>query len=161
MIYSTLVTLHIIFAGIWISNLLADSFFRKQIITSKNSSDERKFINIYLKFINFLSSISATGILLTGILLVLNSGYGFFRMTDNHWLATKQILMVVLLLIIGIIIIPTAKKLRVSLGSDYESKNNLSDESRSLLKKLFNFNTIINIIVIINFLLAITHRYIG
>ena len=159
MIYSTLVTLHIIFAGIWISNLLADSFFRKQIITSKNSSDERKFINIYLKFINFLSSISATGILLTGILLVLNSGYGFFRMTDNHWLATKQILMVVLLLIIGTIIIPTAKKLRVSLGSDYE--NNLSDESRSLLKKLFNFNTIINIIVIINFLLAITHRYIG
>lgn len=161
MLYFTFVTLHIIFAGMWLSNLLADSFFRKQMILNKNTQLEIKFINIYLKYINLLSSISATGILLTGIFLVLNSGYGFFRLTDNHWLASKQILMVLLLLIIGVFIIPTARKLRTSLESFPTNQNGLSDESRSYLNKLFKLNTIVNFIVVINFLFAITHRYFG
>lgn len=153
MFYITLVTIHIIFAGIWLSNFLVDYFLRKQL-TSSN-----KILDIYLRIINLLSSISAIGILATGILLVLNSGYGFFRMTDNHWLATKQILMLVLLFVIGVFVIPTAKKLRSSL-LDTNSLENY-EESKLYLKKLLFYNNIINIIVILNFLFAITHRYIG
>ncbi|MDF1611943.1 MAG: hypothetical protein AB1695_08845 [Stygiobacter sp.] len=153
MFYSSLVTLHIIFAGIWLSNFLVDLFLRKYL-TSSN-----RILDIYLKIINLLSSFSAVGILTTGILLVLNSGYGFFRMTDNHWLATKQILMVVLLVVIGAFVIPTAKKLRSSLSNSDSILN--SEESKIYLKKLLFYNNIINTIVILNFLFAITHRYFG
>ncbi|MFZ5947218.1 MAG: hypothetical protein ACOYU5_04555 [Stygiobacter sp.] len=153
MFYSSLVTLHIIFAGIWLSNFLVDLFLRKYL-TSSN-----RILDIYLKIINLLSSFSSVGILTTGILLVLNSGYGFFRMTDNHWLATKQILMVVLLVVIGAFVIPTAKKLRSSLSNSDSILN--SEESKIYLKKLLFYNNIINTIVILNFLFAITHRYFG
>jgi len=161
MYYYTILTLHIIFAGIWLLNLASEPILKLQILSNKNKSGERKFINLYLTFANLLGMIGAAGILLTGIFLVLNSAYGFFSMADNHWLATKQILMVVLLLIIGAVIIPTAKKLRGIIGSDLESSAPITQDGYDALKKLYTTNKVINIIVFINFLFAITHRYIG
>ncbi len=161
MYYYTILTLHIVFAGIWLLNLASEHILRWQIITNKNKSGERKFISLYLTFANLLGMIGAAGILLTGIFLVLNSTYGFFSMADNHWLATKQILMVVLLIIIGAVIIPTAKKLRSVIGNDLEATASISEEGYNSLKKLYLTNKVINIIVFINFLFAITHRYIG
>lgn len=161
MYYYTILTLHIVFAGIWLINFATEPVLRWQILTNKNKSGERKFISLYLTFANLLGIIGATGILVTGITLVLNSGFGFFRMTDNHWLATKQILMVVLLIIIGAVIIPAAKKLRTAIGADLENMSPISEEGYKTLKKLFATNRAINIIVLINFLLAITHRYFG
>ena len=67
--------------------------------------------------LNLFGMIGAIGILITGITMVVqNPAYGFFSMSSNHWLATKQILMVVLLIILGGFIIPTAKKLELPLG---------------------------------------------
>ncbi|MCX7876442.1 MAG: hypothetical protein N2321_09795 [Melioribacteraceae bacterium] len=153
MYYYTILTFHIIFAGIWISNFIVDLFLRKHLLTSN------KILDLYLKIVNTLSSLSAVGIIFTGILLVTNSGYGFFRMTDNHWLATKQILMVVILFIIPLFIIPTAKKLRNEMLKSNELQS--STEAKVILKKLFIYNNIINVIVLLNFLFAITHRYLG
>jgi len=161
MYFYTILTLHIVFAGIWLLNFVSEPVLRSQILTNKNKSGERKFISLYLTFANLLGIIGATGILVTGIALVLNSSYGFFRMTDNHWLATKQILMIVLLVIIGAVLIPTAKKLRAAIGTDLESGTQISEEGYKTLKKIFTLNLVINIIVLINFLFAITHRYFG
>ena len=91
MYFYTILTLHIVFAGMWLLNFVSEPVLRSQIVNNKNKSGERKFISLYLTFANFLGMIGAIGILVTGIALVLNSSYGFFRMTDNHWLATKQI----------------------------------------------------------------------
>ncbi|KAF0153074.1 MAG: hypothetical protein FD143_514 [Ignavibacteria bacterium] len=161
MYYYTILTLHIVFAGVWLINLASEPVLRNQIITNKNKSGERKFISLYLTFANLLGIIGAVGILFTGVFLVLNSAYGFFSMADNHWLATKQMLMVVLLIIIGVVIIPTAKKLRRIIGADLESSASISEDGYNALKKLYLTNKVINIIVFINFLFAITHRYIG
>ncbi|MBI3124994.1 MAG: hypothetical protein HYZ10_11380 [Ignavibacteriales bacterium] len=161
MYYYTILTFHIVFAGIWLINFATEPVLRWQILTNKNKSGERKFISLYLTFANLLGMIGAIGILTTGITLVLNSGYGFFRMTDNHWLATKQILMIVLLIIIGAVLVPAAKKLRSALGNDLESGTPISDEGYKTLGKIFTLNKVINIIVLINFLFAITHRYFG
>ena len=161
MYFYTILTFHIVFAGIWLLNFVSEPVLRSQIVTNKNKSGERKFISLYLTFANLLGIIGATGILVTGIALVLNSSYGFFRMTENHWLATKQILMVVLLVIIGAVLIPTAKKLRAAIGIDLESGTQISEEGYKTLKKIFTLNLVMNIIVLINFLFAITHRYFG
>lgn len=158
--YPTIITLHIIFAGIWLSSFVSDPFLKSTITKNKNKSGEKKFINLYLNFSSRLGMIAALGILITGIVMVsMNSGYGFFRMSSNHWLATKQIIMVAILVILGVYIIPTSKKLRTIIGQDLENNAPISDEGYASLHKLFKLETTIGILVLINFLLAVTHIY--
>jgi len=148
--YPTYITLHIIFAGIWLSFFITEFVLRGRI---NKEVSVKENVSSYLMFTNIFGISGAIGILLTGILLVLNSGYGFFDMSSNHWLAAKQIILVVILLITFSMVIPTAGEIRRELGKDDESmpmKN---------IKKLFKANTIINVLVIINFLFAITYRF--
>jgi hypothetical protein len=159
MYYLEILTLHIIFAGAWLLSFISDSLLKKFILANTNKSGERKFIHLYLSFINLGGMIGASGIMLTGILMVIiNDGYGFFQMGNNHWLATKQILMIVLLLLIGAFIIPTAKQVRAAIGIDLETGSPISADGYKNLKKLFTLNRVVSIIVLINFLFAITHR---
>jgi hypothetical protein len=65
------------------------------------------------------------------------------------------------LIILGAFLIPTAKKVRTSIGNDLEKQGGLSEEGYKNLQKLFKLNMIINLIVLINFLFAITHRFFG
>ncbi|MCX7798140.1 MAG: hypothetical protein N2249_05925 [Melioribacter sp.] len=158
--YPTILTLHIIFAGGWIINFFTDIHIKSSINKNKDKIGERKLISLYLSLSNLTGIICSTGILITGIVLVLiNPVYTFFQMTANHWLTSKQILMLVLLLIIFFYVIPTAKKVRSALGENFESSNMVSEEVHSNVKKVFKLNMIINLIVIINFLFAITHRF--
>ena len=160
--YTLLLHLHIVFAGIWLINLLTDLLLRNYIISNKNKIGEKKFIHLYLTFANLFGMVGAIGILVTGITMITqNPAYGFFRMSSNHWLATKQILMVVLLIILAGFIIPTAKKVRTAIGKDLENNDMINEIAHKNLQKLFKLNTAINIIVLINFLLAITHRFLG
>ena len=150
--YMLISKLHAVFSGIWLINLLTDFLLRNYIITNKNKAGEKKFIHLYLTFANLFGMIGAIGILITGIVLVMdNPAYGFFSMSSNHWLATKQILMVILLIILGGFIIPTAKKVRAAIGKDLESQSIISEVGYKNLQKLFKLNMTINIIVLVNF----------
>lgn len=159
MYYLEILTLHIIFAGVWLFSFVSDQLLKKLIISNTNKSGERKFIHLYLTMANLFGMIGAGGILITGIFMVsVNDGYGFFQFGSNHWLAAKQILMVIILIIIGAAIIPGSKKIRKAIGNDLESGSAISAEGYRNLKKLFILGRTINIIVFINFLFAITHR---
>ncbi len=158
--YLTILTLHILSAGIWLVNIFSDPILRGFIVRNRNKIGEKKFIHLYLTLVNFFGMIGSIGILITGITMVtLNPDYTFFQMNGNHWLTAKQILMVVLLALIGAFLIPTAKKIRTALGDDLESAAPISEEGYKNLSSLFKIGTAINIIVLINFLFAITHRY--
>lgn len=148
--YPTYITLHILFAGIWLSFFATEFILRgrinREIAVKENVSN-------YLMFTNIFGISGSIGILLTGILLVLNSGYGFFDMSSNHWLASKQIILVLILIITFSMVIPTAGEIRRELEKDDELM------PKSNLKKLFRANIIINVLVLINFLFAITYRF--
>ncbi len=160
--YPTLFTLHIAFAGIWLINFVSGFILQKFITDNQHKAGERKLIVLYLTFVNLFGMIGSVGILLTGIFMTaMNPGYGFFQMSANHWLAAKQIIMVILLLIIFVGVIPRAKKLRAALGTDFESNLQISSEGYEYLGKLYKLGTLINILVLINFLFAITHRFFG
>ncbi len=147
--YAEVVTFHIIFAGIWLAFFIVELTLRKQII--KNNSKEK--ISVYLNFSNTFGIIGSIGILVTGIVIVMmNGNYGFFDMSGNHWLATKQIIIVIILILTGAILIPNAKKARTMINQ------NKSNEEVKELAKVFMANQIINYLVLLNFLFAITHR---
>lgn len=150
--YATLVTFHIIFSGIWLGFLIIELTLRKQI--EKNFEDDK--VSIYLMFSNTFGIIGSIGILATGILLVtMNSQFGFFDMTSNHWLATKQIILLAILIITSSIVMPSSKKIRAML------ENKKLESIDSGLKKLFRANQIINYLVLINLIFAVTHRFYG
>lgn len=156
--YPILLTLHIIFAGIWLVNFLSDFVFRKNIASAKGSIAEKELISLYMKFVNLLGIIGSMGILITGIILVLmNPGYSFFQFSANHWLTSKQVLMVVILILIFTRVIPVAKKLRAALHLDIKEAGPLEEQTYINLNKLYSVNFITNLLVLINFLFAVTH----
>ncbi|RJP73580.1 MAG: hypothetical protein C4539_01395 [Ignavibacteriales bacterium] len=159
--HAILLVIHILSAVIWLSFLPADVLLRQYIANSKGKPEQKKFISFYLKQGNLTGAIGMTGVLVTGILLVLNLPfYGFFDFSANHWLATKQIIMVILVFLTAFLIVPKAKALRTKLISDLNSNENLDDNFFKNLSGLYSVITLSNVLVLINLLLAITHRFI-
>lgn len=158
--YPFILSLHIVFAGVWLVNLLVELYFKKSINASVGKPSETGLVSLYLKFVNIVGIIGAAGILVTGILMVvLNPGYQFFQFTANHWLTTKQIVMVVILILLFWKLIPTAKKLRLEIAKDLSSPVDDKSGLRTNLKKLYSLNFQMNILVVINFLMAITRVF--
>lgn len=151
--YQTIVALHIIFAGMWLIFFAADLIIKNKIEKCNTPETKQELISLYLQLSNLFGIVGSLGIAITGIIMVLqNPVYGFFDMSHAHWLATKQIIFVIILILTFVKIIPDSKKLRISLGSEN------SEEINKNLKKVFNSNNIVNILVLLNFLFAITHR---
>jgi hypothetical protein len=69
--------------------------------------------------------------------------------------------MVILIILVFAFLIPKAKKLRLAIGNDIDSSFPLTEEAIVKVKNLETIITLINVLVLINFLLAITHRFIG
>ena len=160
--HAILLVAHIISAVIWLSFLPTDLLLRQFIASSKGKPEQKKFISFYLKQGNLTGMIGMTGVFVTGILLVFYLPYyGFFQFTANHWLATKQVIMVIIILITATQLVPKAKTLRTKLTSKLDSNEELGNEFFQNLSKLYSIITISNILVLINLLLAITHRFFG
>lgn len=148
--YPTLITFHILFAGIWLAFFIFELVLRKQ--NQKNLDIDK--VTTYIKLTNVFGIIGSLGILVTGILIVtMNSQYGFFDMTANHWLAAKQIIFLIILILTGSMVIPNSKKVREKL------KNSQLESTSKELSRLFMANQIINYLVVINFIFAVTHRF--
>ncbi|MBU1095654.1 MAG: hypothetical protein KKB34_04160 [Bacteroidetes bacterium] len=149
--YFTLVTLHVLFAGIWLTNILVSLF-----VKLKNDGTELSngMISFYLKYTNLTGILGAMGILITGVVITLmNPAFQFFQFTANHWLTTKQIIMVAILAVIFAVLIPTAKALRLQLTRKDESV------LKNVLEKINRTMWVINSLVIINILLALSRRF--
>jgi len=154
--YPTLVSLHIVFAGIWMIFFAADIILKTQIRNSQAGETKNKLIKLYLQFSNLFGIVGSVGISLSGIILVLlNPGYGFFDMSHAHWLATKQILFVIILLITFLKLIPESKNLNSLI--EKRDDDGIDGKYNSITK----LNFLITIIVILNFIFAITHRFYG
>jgi len=150
--YNTLVTIHILCVGVWITNGIAGPMVKKILMSGKDSN--RNLIIFFLKYANIAGMIGSIGLLLTGVAMVLmNPAYGFFQFSTNHWLVTKQLIMIVILWMVFSQIIPTAKKVRMAL----DSENN--EETMANLGKLGKTAQIVIILVIVNLLLALSRNY--
>lgn len=160
--YSILLTIHILSSVVWLSVLPADLILRNSIRQSRGKDGEKKLVSIYLKLTNISGMIGMSGILITGVILtIILPYYSFFDFSSNHWLATKQIIMVILIILVFVFLIPKARKLRLAIGHDIDSGFPLTEEAVVKVRKLETIITTINVLVLINFLLAITRRFIG
>jgi len=158
-IYAILLTVHILSAVVWLGLFPADLILRKSIREAKGKPEEPKLILIWLKILNLSGMIGLSGILITGVLLTLYFNFGFFQFASggNHWLYTKQLLMVVLIVVVGALLIPSAKKVSTSI------KNSLGTTDPGIYRDMQKLGTIVtvqNLIVLLNILLALSRRFI-
>jgi hypothetical protein len=158
-----LIILHKIFAVIWLGMIPADILIRSFLLKGENPEQtilaNRGTVSIWLKLLNITGMIGMTGLLITGILAVLRMpGYGFFQFAggQQHWLATKQLLTVVLIVITGAVVIPTGRKIRLALAANPENDPALLQELVVNIRKLAQFASIIGILIALNYLLAVT-----
>jgi len=162
MFYFTIVTFHIISAGIWLIGIPVDYYLRKLINTEKGSVFEKRYIKLNFILNNIFGMAGALGIVITGLLLVhISPTYDLFFFKAHHWLLTKQFIMVAILIILFVFLIPTTKKIRISILEEKINSPEISEENYKLLKKYFNLTAVINLLVLLNLLLALSHRYIG
>ncbi|MGE5352341.1 MAG: hypothetical protein ACM3P0_09680 [Acidobacteriota bacterium] len=161
LLQAILTVIHILSAVVWLGLVPADLVLRKNIKRSKGIAPEKKLISVYLHLVNLTGIIGMTGIVITGVILTSTIPYySFFNFTVNRWLAEKQAIMVILIVLVFALLIPKAKKVRLALGADPEAGGTLNEDVYRNLGGLETILTIINVLVLINFLLAVTHRFI-
>lgn len=158
--YPVVLTIHILSAIFWAALIPADIILRPIIFKDPSGKGiASSTVSAWLKFLNLTGMVGMTGVLVTGIILVLNSPYGFFHFADNHWLATKQVIMVVLLALTGAKIIPLGVKTRRLLDSRQDDIITFQDEALANIRSLARFATITGVLILLNMLLAVTHRW--
>jgi hypothetical protein len=157
--YPVLATIHILFASIWLVSFLLDSLIYGNYRRADNKEVKMNSVSMYLKGTNLFGIIGATGILITGIIMVVfRPDYHFFQFTANHWLTTKQIITVVLLILIFASIIPKAKAIRGEMAKAVK-EGSLSEKFDLLVKKLRKVNLITTVLVLLNFLFALSRYF--
>ncbi len=146
--------LHIVSAVVWISVIFISYSMRK--LLAKPEIDKKVVISMLLEQTNYFARIGMIGILLTGITLSIQLGYGFFKFASagGHWLYTKQLLMVGIIYLTFGRLMPASKKLK-ALMSTHQANTPFTAEIMSAIKKIGGTATAISILVVISFLLAI------
>lgn len=162
LLQAILTVIHVLSAVVWLGLVPADLVLRKNIKKSKGSPSEGKLISVYLHLVNITGIIGMTGIVVTGVILTsILPYYSFFNFSANRWLAEKQAIMVILIVLVFAFLIPKAKKVRLALGGGLEGQASIGEGVYSNLNGLETIITIINVLVLVNFLLALTHRFIS
>ena len=150
--------LHVLSVILWIGVIPADFFLRKLIREKKGTESEKTLLSFWLKLTNFGGMAGLTGILATGIILSITVGYGFFRFASgaNHWLYTKQFVIVLVMILTGAFVIPTAKKIRLEIEKSVAANSVLTEEVYKNISKLEKVLTTTNILIVLNLLLALS-----
>ncbi|MGB9665477.1 MAG: hypothetical protein ACPL25_11260 [Ignavibacteria bacterium] len=149
--YPIILLLHILSAVIWLGFFPVEISLIKSIKKENSKDIKNSLMTKLLSLTNLTGMIGSIGILFTGIILVLISPlFHFFEMKANHWLTTKQFIILIILLITFVFIIPISKKIKSSMNENYVE---------SSFKKFVRWSYTEKILVLINFLLAFLHRF--
>ncbi len=154
--------IHVVSAGLWLSLLIYGFILRGRMAQSKGTSEEKGLILTWISSMNILGIVGSMGVLLTGLYLTIAMDYGFFKFASggNHWLYTKQFVMVIILILIGAVMIPTAKKIKGLLLPDLKSDRPLGEDAYALLGKLKRVDLSMSVLVILNILMAFSRYFI-
>ena len=155
-LYPLILLIHVLSAIIWLGFFPVQISYIKSITSEFDWDVKQALLKNFLKVTNTLGMIGATGIVLTGIILVLlNPVYNFFEFKANHWLTTKQFVILIILFIIITRIIPLSKNLKINM-MDSQKDNKIFTRN---FNKLIRLLSIEKVLVFINFLLAYLHRF--
>lgn len=157
-----LLVVHIISAGLWISEEVIGVVLSRMIHTHKGKPTELTLATLAMTLFGIMGPLATVGILVTGIGMTLHSGWALLGIGSYTppWLALKQVIYLVMLAYVMVILRPKAEQLMKSFATSTAS-GILNDEGRALLSQFWVIGTIHSLIVLVNIVLAVWKPALG
>lgn len=157
-----LLIIHIISAGLWITEEFISFIMRRLIAANRDKPAELTLANATLVINGTFGPLASMGILLTGIGMTLNNGWvllGIGGFTPG-WLFVKQVIYIVLIVFVMVVLRPQSEKLAAAFKAA-TSDGSMIDEARELGSRMWTLGTIHSLIVLVNIILAVWKPAIG
>lgn len=155
--YTTFVVLHIICAGIWVALGVVAIFlnsFRKRVA---GTAGELYLMRAIIMFGAIMGNIGGIGILVTGGAMTGMVWHGWFDFGTLPWLATKQTIFVVLLIMTFAIMLPASKKAGRMIGEEMAGLNPAGGASaglRQAIDRVVAIGLFMQLLIITNIVLG-------
>jgi hypothetical protein len=152
-----LLALHIVAAGLWISQFIAERATRVSLKDAEGHPNPIALMMQRGRVIGMLGSIGGPLILLTGLGLLAVNGYAFLGIGGYTplWLFAKQIIALVALAIVFIWIQPADKRLSAEFAAAAKVDSRVTPEMLVIDKRMAQISHINNLLVLINIVLAV------
>lgn len=152
-----LLALHIIAAGIWIAQLAAEVAFTAVMRGSQGKPIELPLLMAQGRVLSFMGQVGGIGILLTGFALLWADGLSFLGIGGftPTWLLIKQIIYVIAMFVALAVLVPQQRKLIPQFIEAARGTPTVTPEIRQLSNRLTWISRFINLLVVINILLAV------
>lgn len=157
-----LLIIHIIAAGLWISEEVIGRILKRMIDKHKGQPAELTLGKAALTLMGTLGPIASMGILLTGIGLTLNNGWVLLGIGGYTppWLIVKQVVYIALLVLVFAWLQPVSKKV-VTAANEATANGVVTDEARAHISRLWTLGSIHSLLVLINIILAVWKPSLG
>ncbi len=155
MTYNIFLWIHIFSYIIWLAAFVASIFYYKAINSASGTSREKSLVRSERKISSMGAHIAVLGILISGGAMVsIPSGpqWGWFPFSTYPWLAIKQVIFFIILVIVFGVSMPAGIKLKKLFRATPDET--LTNEQRIQWKKAWNISLIVYLLVIINTLLG-------
>lgn len=155
--YTFLVVLHIISAGIWVALGVVAIFLNSFRKRAAGTGGELYLMRALVMFGAIMGNIGGIGILVTGGAMTGIAGLGWFQFSLMPWLATKQTLFVILLILSFAVMLPISKKARRTIGEEMAGLNpnaGASPELRLMIDRMVAISLFMQLLVITNIVLG-------
>lgn len=157
-----LLIIHIISAGLWISEEVIGRIMKPLIDKNKGQAAELTLANATMRLFSTFGPIASMGIFLTGIGLTLNNGWVLFGIGGftPGWLLIKQVVYVLLIVLVMLGIRPISERLAKSF-SEATHNGLMTEEAREILSRMWTLGQLHTLLVFINIILAVWKPSIG
>ena len=155
--YTVFVILHILSAGVWIGlgvvTVLTNNFRQR----AAGTLGELYLMRLTLICGSVMGNIGGIGILITGPAMAGIHGLPWFPFGTLPWLAIKQVVFLVVLLITFAIYVPRSKKIGRRIGEEMGGANpamGASAELRTMFDRIVTVGMVVQILVLLNIILG-------
>jgi hypothetical protein len=152
-----LLALHIVAAGFWISQFIAERATRVRLKDERGRPNSIALMMQRGRVIGMLGSIGGPLILLTGLGLLAVNGYAFLGIGGYTppWLFAKQVIALAALAIVFVWIQPRDKRLTAAFEAAATGDSHVTPEMLALEKQMVQISHVNHLIVLINIVLAV------
>jgi len=151
MAYNIFLYIHIISYILWLAAFVGSLIFYQKVKSNEGTPDEKKFARKERMITMMGGHTAILGILISGGAMVsIPSGpqWGWFPFHEYGWLATKQIIFIIILIIVFGLSTPAGSKLKKMIRKN--DQDTFTVEQRKQWHKVWTYSFIAYLLVVVN-----------
>lgn len=159
MSYEIFYWIHIVSYLIWLVAFVGSVFFAFQVGKAYQTPKEKQYMKAERRTTSIGAHLGALGILISGGAIASIPGgpqWGWFNFTLYPWLALKQVIFLLILILIGF-----SAKRSITFKKMLRNKENepLIDAARRAWKRAYNMSLVVYLLVVVNTILGLAKPF--